>query len=93
MSMCCVSRNIETPLAIYSDNIMPHILMVEDDLTYATMMQTWLCKKGFEVDRCSSAGAAARLLTDAQLRTAIREVMQDLRAILRQVEENFSTLR
>ena len=44
---------------------MPHILIVEDDLTYATMMQTWLRKKGFEVDRCSSVGAAARLLTDS----------------------------
>lgn len=39
-----------------------HILIVEDDLTYGTMMQTWLRKKGFDVDRASSVGAAARLL-------------------------------
>lgn len=44
---------------------MPHILIVEDDLTYATMMQTWLRKKGFDVDSCSSVGGAARLLTDS----------------------------
>ncbi|HBN46703.1 MAG TPA: sigma-54-dependent Fis family transcriptional regulator [Prevotella sp.] len=44
---------------------MSHILIVEDDLTYATMMQTWLRKKGFDVDRCSSVASAARLLTDS----------------------------
>lgn len=43
---------------------MPHILIVEDDLTFATMMQTWLRKKGFDVDRVSSVSAAARQLTD-----------------------------
>lgn len=43
---------------------MPHILIVEDDLAFATMMQTWLRKKGFDVDRVSSVSAAARQLTD-----------------------------
>lgn len=43
---------------------MPHILIVEDDLTFATMMQTWLRKKGFDVDRVSSVSTAARQLTD-----------------------------
>lgn len=43
---------------------MPHILIVEDDLAFATMMQTWLRKKGFDVDRMSSVSAAARQLTD-----------------------------
>lgn len=43
---------------------MAHILIVEDDLTYATMMQTWLRKKGFDVDRTSSVSAAARLLSE-----------------------------
>lgn len=47
-----------------SDNAMPHILIVEDDLTFATMMQTGLRKKGFDVDRVSSVSAAARQLTD-----------------------------
>ena len=27
------------------------LLIVEDDLAFATMMQTWLRKKGFEVDK------------------------------------------
>ena len=43
---------------------MSHILIVEDNLTFATMMQTWLRKKGFDVDRVSSVSAAARQLTD-----------------------------
>ena len=46
---------------------MPHILIVEDDLTFATMMQTWLRKKGFDVDRVSSVSAAARQLTDTPI--------------------------
>ena len=36
------------------------LLIVEDDLAFATMMQTWLRKKGFEVDKVSSVGAAAK---------------------------------
>ena len=43
---------------------MASILIVEDDLTYATMMQTWLRKKGFTVERASSVSAAARAVTD-----------------------------
>ncbi len=43
---------------------MAHILIVEDDLTFATMMQTWLRKKGFTVDKASSVAAAVRLLTE-----------------------------
>ena len=43
---------------------MTHILLVEDDLTFGTMMQTWLKKKGFGVSKATSVGAAARLLLD-----------------------------
>lgn len=45
---------------------MPHsILIVEDDLTFATMLKTWLGKKGFSVDTASS-NARARKQLDAQ---------------------------
>ena len=45
---------------------MPHsILIVEDDLTFATMLKTWLSKKGFSVDTASS-NARARKQLDAQ---------------------------
>ncbi len=42
---------------------MARILIVEDDLTFATMMQTWLRKKGFEVDKVSSVLAAEKSLS------------------------------
>lgn len=41
---------------------MPHILIVEDDI-FGTMLQTWLRKKGFEVDKATSVGAAVKLLS------------------------------
>lgn len=55
---------------------MTHILIVEDDLAFGTMMQTWLKKKGFETSRATSVGAAARLLTDG---TKPDLVLSDLR--------------
>lgn len=41
------------------------ILIVEDDLTFATMLKTWLGKKGFSVDTAST-NARARKQLDAQ---------------------------
>lgn len=55
---------------------MTHILIVEDDLAFGTMMQTWLKKKGFETSRATSVGAAARLLMDG---TKPNLVLSDLR--------------
>ncbi len=43
---------------------MANILIVEDDLTFGTMIQTWLKKKGFCADRVTSVGAALRHLQD-----------------------------
>lgn len=55
---------------------MKKILIVEDDLTFATMLKTWLGKHGFEVETCSSVtGAAKALLADR--RPAL--VLSDLR--------------
>ena len=45
---------------------MPYsILIVEDDLTFATMLKTWLGKKGFLVDTAGNS-ARARKQLDAQ---------------------------
>lgn len=41
---------------------MARILIVEDDLTYATMMQAWLRKNGFEVDKVGTVIDAAKLM-------------------------------
>ena len=43
---------------------MTRILIVEDDIAFGTMMQTWLKKKGFDVDKATSVGAAVRLIGD-----------------------------
>lgn len=40
-----------------------HILIVEDDLTFAVMLRTWLGKKGFRVDTVSRVGDAVKLLS------------------------------
>ena len=37
---------------------MKHILIVEDDTTFAVMLQTWLSKKGFRITSVSGVGAA-----------------------------------
>lgn len=42
---------------------MPHLLIVEDDIAFGTMLTTWLRKKGFEVDKATSVGAAIKFLT------------------------------
>ena len=54
---------------------MPHILIVEDDIAFGTMLQTWLRKKGFEVDKATSVGTAVKLLVD----TSVDLVLSDLR--------------
>ena len=54
---------------------MPHILIVEDDIAFGTMLQTWLRKKGFEVYKATSVGAAVKLLVD----NAADLVLSDLR--------------
>lgn len=39
------------------------ILIVEDDSTFATMLKTWLGKKGYEVETASTNARARKLLT------------------------------
>lgn len=39
------------------------ILIVEDDLTFATMLKTWLGKKGYEVETASTNARARKSLT------------------------------
>lgn len=53
------------------------LLIVEDDLAFATMMQTWLRKKGFEVDKVSSVGAAAKKVVEDDADFSL--VLSDLR--------------
>ncbi len=55
---------------------MRHILIVEDDIAFGTMLQTWLRRKGFEVDKATSMGAAVKLLVDMK---SVDLVLSDLR--------------
>lgn len=43
---------------------MPHLLIVDDDLTLAIMLRTWLNKQGFEVETASSVKAAGKKLLE-----------------------------
>lgn len=55
---------------------MRHILIVEDNIAFGTMPQTWLRRKGFEVDKATSVGAAVKLLVDMK---SVDLVLSDLR--------------
>ena len=55
---------------------MDSLLIVEDDIAYSTMMQTWLKKKGFDVDKVSSVKDAVKIInSDKQYHL----VLSDLR--------------
>lgn len=54
---------------------MRHILIVEDNIAFGTMLQTWLRRKGFEVDKATSVGAAVKLLVDMK---SVDLVLSDL---------------
>lgn len=54
------------------------ILIVEDDLTFSTMLCTWLRKKDFEVNAVSSVSAAVKALTQTDKETP-QLVLSDLR--------------
>ena len=55
---------------------MSHLLIVEDDIAFGSMLQTWLRKKGYEVEKATSVGAAVKLLTTIK---DIALVLSDLR--------------
>lgn len=56
---------------------MTKILIVEDDLTFSTMLGTWLRKKGYDVGTASSVGAAVKALLHEETETDL--VLSDLR--------------
>ena len=45
---------------------MERILIVEDDISFGTMIQTWLRKKGFEVEKTTSVKAAIMAFGDGE---------------------------
>lgn len=57
---------------------MKQILIVEDDLAFGTMLQTWLKKKGFDVEKVTNVEAAARWLTEGGA-DSVNLILSDLR--------------
>lgn len=51
------------------------ILIVEDDLTFSTMLKTWLGKKGFEIETAGTQAKARKLLSSCEFDL----VLSDLR--------------
>ena len=58
-------------------NDMEKILIVEDDIAFETMIQTWLRKKGFEVEKTTSVKAAIQAWE--KLESGFDLVLSDLR--------------
>ena len=58
-------------------NDMEKILIVEDDIAFGTMIQTWLRKKGFEVEKTTSVKAAIQAWE--KLESGFDLVLSDLR--------------
>ena len=58
-------------------NDMEKILIVEDDIAFGTMIQTWLRKKGFEVEKKTSVKAAIQAWE--KLESGFDLVLSDLR--------------
>ena len=56
---------------------MEKILIVEDDIAFGTMIQTWLRKKGFEVEKATSVKVAIQVCEEAE--RGFDLVLSDLR--------------
>ncbi len=55
--------------------MVPSILIVEDDLTFSTMLKTWLSKKGYDVETASNCAKARKAITSNNFNL----VLSDLR--------------
>lgn len=55
--------------------MIPSILIVEDDLTFSTMLKTWLSKKGFDVEAVGTNARARKILSSRDFSL----VLSDLR--------------
>lgn len=53
----------------------PSILIIEDDLTFSTMLKTWLGKKGFDVETAGTCTKARKLITSKDFNL----ILSDLR--------------
>ena len=73
----------------------PHILIVEDDITFSLMLKTWLGKKNIQVETCTTVGDAKTALEEG----AYQLILSDLRLpdedginLLKWLKENHSNV-
>ena len=65
------------------------LLIVEDDLTFSTMLKTWLRKKGFEVEAASTQARARKLLSARDFDL----VLSDLRLPDKEIAERLKNFK
>ena len=53
---------------------MERILILDDDITFALMLRTWLSKRGFEVATASTVAAARKMLSDEQFSLVLSDM-------------------
>ncbi len=53
---------------------MKRILILDDDITFALMLRTWLSKRGFEVATASTVAAARKMLSDEQFSLVLSDM-------------------
>ena len=54
--------------------MMERILIVDDDITFALMLRTWLSKRGFEVETASTAAAARTALSGGEFALVLSDM-------------------
>lgn len=54
--------------------MIPSILIVEDDLTFSTMLKTWLGKKGFDVETVGTCSKARKLITSKEFNLLLSDL-------------------
>ena len=71
----------------------PHILIVEDDVTFSLMLKTWLGKKNIQVDTYTTVGDAKKALEEKTYQLILSDLRlpdEDGINLLKWLKENHS---
>ena len=58
--------------------MIPSILIIEDDITFSTMLKTWLEKKGFKTTATSTCAKAKKLLIIVGMEKVVEFMIQNV---------------
>lgn len=73
----------------------PHILIVEDDITFSLMLKTWLGKKNIQVETCTTVGDAKTALEEGTYQLILSDLRlpdEDGINLLKWLKENHSNV-